>query len=107
MKQDELRQIRESLGLSQDKFANLLKVTPRTIHNWESGQTGIPKSKAVEIERIASTLTQSVEGNGINAGRDVHHVNTCPEFNKMLDALNESLKQNSRLIGIIENLQKK
>jgi hypothetical protein len=48
-----------------------------------------------------------VENGGFAAGRDVHHVNTSQELDKMLDALNESLKQNSRLIGIIEKMQEK
>ena len=107
MKQDELRRIRESLGLSQEKFANLLKVSLRTVHNWECGRTAIPETKVDEIEKIITSVNQTAEGNGINAGRDIHHVNSSQELNKMLDALNESLRQNSRLIGIIENLQKK
>ena len=107
MKQDELRQLREGLGLSQEKLASLLKVSLRTVHNWESGKTSIPSAKAEEIKRMAVSVNQSVEGNGIAAGRDVHHVNTSQELDKMLDALKESLKQNSRLIGIIEKMQDK
>ena len=107
MKQDELRQVREGLGLSQERLASLLKVSQRTVHNWESGKTEVPAQKAEEIKRLAVSINQQVDSGGIAAGRDVHHVNTSQELDKMLDALNESLKQNSRLIGIIEKMQEK
>ena len=99
MNADEIKAIRGELGLSQEEFARRLGVSPRTVQNWESGGK-IPDSKIRAIQALGS-------GASIAAGRDVHHVNTSPELDKMLDALNESLKQNSRLIGIIERMQGK
>jgi len=99
MNADEIKAIRGELGLSQEEFARRLGVSPRTVQNWESGGK-IPDSKIGAIQALGS-------GASIAAGRDVHHVNTSPELDKMLDALNESLKQNSRLIGIIERMQGK
>ena len=99
MNADEIKAIRGELGLSQEEFARRLGVSPRTVQNWESGGK-IPDSKIGAIQALGS-------GASIAAGRDVHHVNTSPELDKMLDALNESLKQNSRLIGIIEKMQGK
>lgn len=97
MDADEIKAIRGELGLSQEEFARRLHVSVRTIQNWESGLK-IPEVKVSAIRALSP-------GTSIAAGRDVHHVNTSPELGKMLDALNESLKQNSRLIGIIEKMQ--
>lgn len=54
-----------------------------------------------DISMLPSTETHGVDEITIR-GRNT---NTPQQFDKMLDALNESLKQNSRLIGIIEKLQ--
>lgn len=40
----EVKKIREKLGVSQETFAKMVGVHPRTIQNWESGSV-IPKSK--------------------------------------------------------------
>lgn len=97
MNADEIKALRAKLGLTQEELAKQLGVTVRTIANWESGGK-IPDSKIGAIQALGS-------GASIAAGRDVHHVNTSPELDKMLDTLNEAIKQNSRLIGIIEKMQ--
>lgn len=99
MDADEIKAIRGELGLSQEEFARRLNVSVRTIQNWESGWK-IPDGKVSAIRALGS-------GTNIAAGLGIHHVNTSPDLDKVLDALNESLKQNSRLIGIIEKMQEK
>ena len=50
--------------------------------------------------------SQNGESGDIVMNRDNHQGYMSKELNKMLDCLNESLKQNSRLIGIIEKMNK-
>ena len=35
---DLIREIRESIGLSQEKFANLIHISVGTLRNWEQGR---------------------------------------------------------------------
>ena len=99
MKADEIKAIRNELGLSQEAFAIKLGVSPRTVQNWESGGK-IPDSKIGILESLRS-------GKGVENETDQRQNETLHSLDKMLDALNESLKQNSRLIGIIERMQEK
>jgi transcriptional regulator with XRE-family HTH domain len=45
MSPEEIRLLREELGLSRRKFAQLLDVTHRTIGNWEEGRSTPSKMK--------------------------------------------------------------
>jgi transcriptional regulator with XRE-family HTH domain len=50
MSPQEIRLLREELGLSRRKFAQLLDVTHRTIGNWEDGRSSPSKMK-VDVMR--------------------------------------------------------
>lgn len=52
MEKEELKNIRNSRGLSQTAFAEKLGVNIRTIQNWEGGQNNIPKSKELLIRCV-------------------------------------------------------
>lgn len=102
-------------GLTGKQVAVFLDVSDAFISQLRQGKVEIPDDKLAILRKDGrwdlsmfpdKGAVQSF-GDGIAAGRDVHHVNTSPELDKMLDALNESLKQNSRLIGIIEKMQEK
>ncbi len=49
----EPRKIRESYGLSQEKFARLLGISVATLRNWEQGRR-IPEGPAKVLLRIAA-----------------------------------------------------
>lgn len=59
MKGLEVKKIRKDLGYSQEKFAELVGVHPRTVQNWESGAE-VPKSKHA-ILRSLGDLTDKEE----------------------------------------------
>lgn len=45
---------RATLGLSQEKFAELLDVHPNTVSNWESGKTRIDAETYKTIEKLVT-----------------------------------------------------
>ena len=102
-------------GLTGKQVAAYLEVSDAFISQLRQGKVEIPADKLAllrnygewDLSMFPGNGTVQSFGDGIAAGRDVHHVNTSQELDKMLDALNESLKQNSRLIGIIEKMQEK
>lgn len=53
MQAKEVKEIRESLGLTQEKFAQLLNVTTGTINRWEKG---VSKPSPLAIEKIESCM---------------------------------------------------
>ena len=42
----------ETTGLTQEKFAELLDVTPGAVWQWLNGRTKVDPKRATEIERI-------------------------------------------------------
>ena len=42
-----IKKMREELGISQDKLARMLNVTPQTVYRWEKGRT-IPRPELLE-----------------------------------------------------------
>ena len=100
-------------GLTGKQVSVFLAVSDAFISQLRQGKVELPDDKFIMLQKDGRwDLSMFPEkgsvksfGDGIAAGRDVHHVNTSHELDKMLDALNESLKQNSRLIGIIEKMQ--
>lgn len=57
----ELTCIRESLGLTDDALAGILKVNPRTIRSWQKGRDPIPYRVPSELEKLQSETEQAVE----------------------------------------------
>ena len=49
---EEFRLIREELGVTQARIAEIFKVTPRSIRHWESGDREIPGPAEVLIEAL-------------------------------------------------------
>lgn len=52
----ELRKLRESLGMSQARFANATELSVRSISRWESGEAKIPKARAKGLKALAPLL---------------------------------------------------
>lgn len=107
------KEIRERLGMTQEKFAKLLGVSTRTIQNWESG-TVIPESKHAILRDVAG---QKFYGGGeqhnVN-GNNVMTVNGSIHAERLVDllvakekSLQESQTQITQLLTIINNLTTK
>jgi putative transcriptional regulator len=57
----EVRHIRETYGLSQDKFASLLGISVATLRNWEQGRRK-PEGPARVLLRVASEHPEAILG---------------------------------------------
>jgi putative transcriptional regulator len=57
----EVRCIRETYGLSQDKFASLLGISVATLRNWEQGRRK-PEGPARVLLRVASEHPEAILG---------------------------------------------
>ncbi|MCD9187261.1 MAG: helix-turn-helix domain-containing protein [Pyrinomonadaceae bacterium] len=52
MEGKELKQKRESLGLTQTELAEILGVKMNTVYRWESGILDVPKSIELAMETV-------------------------------------------------------
>jgi DNA-binding XRE family transcriptional regulator len=59
MEPDEFRTFRIELGLTQADLAQIFQVTPRTIHNWETGHRPIRALTSLALERLRTILPES------------------------------------------------
>jgi transcriptional regulator with XRE-family HTH domain len=75
----ELKQIRDSLGMSQAALAEALGVRPNTVARWERGESSIPST----VEKLAQLLAKDTP----HAERSTQ-VATDPHHRAILDALN-------------------
>ena len=57
----ELTCIRESLGLTDNALAGILKVNPRTISSWQKGRDPIPYRVPSELGKLQAETEQAVE----------------------------------------------
>jgi DNA-binding transcriptional regulator YiaG len=64
---DEIRTLRDDLGLSQTVFAHLLNVSPSTVRSWEQGQRA-PDGASIRLLEIArrspEALLEAARGEG-------------------------------------------
>lgn len=115
-----VREIREKLALSQERFAKLLGVTTRTVQNWESGGV-IPQSKQEILReiRVHPQIEQrNVNGNNTTTNNTTNNYSDCEEssshlLGKALDEIAEQRKlvaksqeQIDKLLAIIDKMQK-
>lgn len=115
MNEVEVKEIREKMGLSQERFAKLLGVTARTVQNWEAG--GVipqPKQEILHEMSIRPQLyfggeQQNVNGNNIAGGNvTVHQTDTDKLFELLASkeaALAKAQEHIGRLLSIIEKMQ--
>lgn len=62
----DIKEVLQKSGLTVGKFADSLYVSSRTVHNWLSGSTKIPRQKQKQIldiygERKLSTQTGEID----------------------------------------------
>ncbi len=107
------KQIRERLGMTQEKFAEILGVHARTVQNWESGKT-IPESKHALLRELAEQRHYGGgEQHNIN-GDNIMTVNGTVHAERLVEllvakekSLQESQSQITKLLSIIDNLTTK
>ena len=56
----ELQTVREYLGLTGDRLAAILDVTPRTLRAWEAGKHPIPDGVREDVEQIEADTAAAV-----------------------------------------------
>jgi len=56
MEKEELKKIREDLGLTQSELAAHLKVAPNTVSRWELGERKIPEFLDLALETVQRRL---------------------------------------------------
>ena len=54
MTPDEIKKIREKLGLTQERFAKLINITNSTVNRWENGHS---KPSPLAVDKIISLTT--------------------------------------------------
>ena len=56
------RRIRKGLGLTQRQFAELLRVTPLTVHRWETGQSRPQRAARERLQQIEAQMAAMAPG---------------------------------------------
>lgn len=85
-----IKDIRRRLSISQEKLAEMVGVSPRTIQNWESG-TKIPTSKHAILRSL--TLNKKVESQFAGGGESKQKGNLIPLYDNVetIGGINESV----------------
>lgn len=97
--------------LKQVDLARLLGISEPFISQVANGTANLSFDNMEKLFDLANehgwdvSMLQSPTGAGTATYKDTRNANTSQQIDKMLDTLNEALKQNSRLIGIIEKMQ--
>ena len=97
----DIKQIREKLGVTQEQFAEMVGVHPRTVQNWEAGSV-IPQSKRAILRQLMDTHN-----------KEKANPNSPSSVEKLLEilaakeaSLAKAQEQIDRLLGTIEALTK-
>ncbi|HKY39231.1 MAG TPA: helix-turn-helix domain-containing protein [Polyangiaceae bacterium] len=98
----ELRKIRDSMGVSQSELATLLGVKPNTVARWERGEAKVPKTAELLAQRIG-------DGNGPTATNtriiiDPFHKAILEGLDGQLDPETFELCASSLLKTVVPNL---
>lgn len=56
MNANELKELREKLGLTQEQLAKLLDVATNTVSRWELGERSIPSLLPLAMETVENNL---------------------------------------------------
>ncbi len=83
---DDIKALRQRVGLTQKELADAVDVKPNTVARWERGELGISAQMKDRIERVANSL-----GSGTAVARysavtlDPHHQTILDGLNRRLD----------------------
>lgn len=114
-----VKEIRQKLGLTQKRLAEMLGVSENTVQNWEYGKP-IPKTKHQKLCELAKTRIHQFAGGGEQVNTHGDNINgnnvtvNKSDAEKMLDllaskedSLRKSQEQIDRLISMLEKLTDK
>lgn len=100
MNKIDIKLLRKAMGVSQERFAEMLGVHLRTIQNWETGGV-IPVSKHALLHKIASEFSNDrvygVGSNNVLAEGVVEYKTTKRSAEYWRDRYMEVLEENRRL----------
>lgn len=65
-----IKELRESLGLSQSKFAEKFYLSVRTLQNWEQGYRETPEYVIKLIEKIIESEVKNMKHRKVYVGQD-------------------------------------
>lgn len=93
MTSEDIKKLRESLGLSQQQFAALVGSSIKTISNWETGGK-IPAARLSQLEAIKAsaakpspTFQTATGSHATQIAGDHTHVDCCASLDKALDEI--------------------
>ena len=90
-------------GLAGKEVAHFLNVSDAFVSLLRQGKADLPLDQLTKLQQSGNDWDLSMFPDKPTEQGDQ---SIMSQVDKMLDALNEALKQNSRLIGIIEKMQK-
>lgn len=96
MNAEDISKARAQLNLTQEEFAELLDVTTRTVQNWEAGKSSI---KAKHESIIRKWLLVFKDGMKPAASENKS------DFSRLIGVIEELQRQNAILTSIIERAQ--
>lgn len=97
MKQIDVKEFREKLGLTQEEFAHKIGVSPRTVQNWENGGD-IPKTTMKKLEAMMQQEPQNMANDYM--GRILDMMEEDRRFFR--EAITRSQNEIDRLISLFE-----
>lgn len=111
----EIKELRESLGLSRADLALRLGVDQSTVQKWETGVSKISAPKLNKLIELAKTTTRSDDNNGtghlsnviVSGGKSIESLvelmaKQQETMAKQQDTINKMLEQQDRLISLLE-----
>ena len=90
------KEVREELGLSQEKAARLLGVTLQTAYRWDNGKTGTPPEMILLLPMMVANKAPSwckvAEKEGLSPAFLAGHIHGCDDCRVALAYINMKLK---------------
>lgn len=65
MKADEIKKLRNKMGLTQQDFGVLVGVGPATVNRWEMGHAKPSRMAVKSIQTIISQMNAKLKGHGL------------------------------------------
>lgn len=114
----DIEKLRSLLNMTQERFAEKLGVSARTVQNWEAGGN-VPKTKFSTLQEMAAqfpnekfVFIEAKNSPGAGENNDVRGINS-QDLKRILDSINEQRKdflaemarkdaQIDRLIALLE-----
>ena len=98
-----INELRKVIKLSQADLAEKLGLVPATISSWGTGNSYPSLDKLIELSKIFNVSTDFLLGvSTIADNQEEKHHDTCDNYAKIIELLEERLKDKERLIHYLE-----